>query len=114
MKSLLDEDSMGKIICFARSKSWSEDKEDTSASRRLDNTLPRLKGNIQNARSVGGSNLNFHDLEQDLAIFTSKYEFLKHDACHLREAHKKFERKQGTWILKKIYMKEEFKVFKLW
>jgi hypothetical protein len=101
-----------KQVCFAKSGSRSEDEEGASVSRKLDNTLPRLEGDIQDAGSVGGPNLNFIELQQDLTILTSKYEFLQHDACHSREAHQKLERERGVWILEKARMKEEFKVLK--
>jgi hypothetical protein len=71
-----DEDSMEKTIFFAKSGSRSEDKEDASASRKLDSTLPRLEGDIQDVGSVGGSNLNLIELQRDLIILTSKYELL--------------------------------------
>jgi hypothetical protein len=60
-----------KTICFAKSGSRSEDKEGTSASRKLDSTLPRLEGDIQDAGSIGGPNLNFIELQRDLVILTS-------------------------------------------
>jgi hypothetical protein len=97
-KTVRDEDSVGKTIFFAKSGSWSEDKEGASASRKLDNTLPRLEGDIQ--------------LQRDLIILTSKYELLQHDACHSREGHQRLERERGVWILEKARMKEEFKVLK--
>ena len=61
-KSLQDKDFVGKTICFAKSRSRSEDEEGANASRKLDNTLPRLEGDIQNVGSVGGPNLNLIDL----------------------------------------------------
>jgi hypothetical protein len=103
---------VGKAICFAKSGSRSEDKEGANASRKLDSTLPRLEGDIQDAGSVGGPNLNLIELQWDLIILTSKYEFLQHDACHSREGHQKLERERGVWILEKAHMKEEFKVLK--
>jgi hypothetical protein len=111
-KTVRDEDSVGKTIFFAKSGSWSEDKEGASASRKLDNTLPRLEGDIQDAGSVGGPNLNLIELQRDLIILTSKYELLQHDACHSREGHQRLERERGVWILEKARMKEEFKVLK--
>jgi hypothetical protein len=53
-KTLRDEDFVGKAICFAKSGSGFEDDEGTNASRKLDSTLPRLEGDIQDAGSVGG------------------------------------------------------------
>jgi hypothetical protein len=41
-----DEDSVGKAICFAKSGSRFEDEEDANASRKLDSTQPRLEGDI--------------------------------------------------------------------
>jgi hypothetical protein len=75
-KTVRDEDSVEKTICFAKSGSRSEDEEGASASRKLDSTLPRLEGDIQDAGSVGGPNLNLIELQQDLIILTSKYELL--------------------------------------
>jgi hypothetical protein len=103
---------MGKAICFAKNGSRSEDEEGASASRKLDSTLPRLEGDIQDAGSVGGPNLNLIELQWDLVILTSKYELLQHDACHSREGHQKLEWERGVWILEKARMKEEFKVLK--
>jgi hypothetical protein len=111
-RTVRDEDSMGKAICFAKSGSRSENKEGASASRKLDSTQPRLEGDIQDAGSVGGPNLNLIELQQDLVILTSKYELLQHDACHSREGHQKLERERGIWILEKACMKEELKVLK--
>jgi hypothetical protein len=111
-RTVRDEDSVGKAICFAKSGSRSEDEEGASASRKLDNTLPRLEGDIQDVGSIGGPNLNLIELQRDLVILTSKYELLQHDACHSREGHQKLERKRGVWILEKARMKEEFKVLK--
>jgi hypothetical protein len=91
-KIVRDEDSVEKAICFAKSGSRSTDKEGASASRKLDITLPRLEGDIQDAGSVGWPNLNFIELQRDLIILTSKYELLQHDACHSREGHQKLER----------------------
>jgi hypothetical protein len=54
IKIVQDEDSVGKAICFAKNGSRSEDEEDASSSRKLDSTLPRLEGDIQDAGSVGG------------------------------------------------------------
>jgi hypothetical protein len=109
-RTIRDEDSVEKAICFAKSGSRFEDEEGASASRKLDSTLPRLEGDIQDAGSVGGPNLNLVELQRDLIILTSKYEFLQHDACHSREGHQKLERDRGVWILEKAHMKEEFKV----
>jgi hypothetical protein len=109
-RTVWDEDSVGKTICFAKSGSRSEDEEGANASRKLDGTLPRLEGDIQDAGSVGGPNWNL--IERDLVILTSKYEFLQHDACHSREGHQKLEWERGVWILEKARMKEEFKVLK--
>jgi hypothetical protein len=103
---------VGKTICFAKSGSRSEDEEGAIASRKLDSTLPRLEGDIQDAGSVGGPNLNLIKLQRDLVILTSKYEFLQHDACHSREDHQKLEWERGIWILEKARMKEEFKMLK--
>jgi hypothetical protein len=103
---------MGKAICFAKSVSRSEDEEGANASRKLDSTLPRLEGDIQDAGSVGGPNLNLIELQRDLVILTSKYELLQYDACHSREGHQKLERERGVWILEETRMKEEFKVLK--
>jgi hypothetical protein len=85
------EDSVGKTICFAKSGSRYEDEEGASASRKLDRTLPRLEGDIQDAGSVSGPNLNLIELQRELIILTSKYELLQHDACHSREGHQKLE-----------------------
>jgi hypothetical protein len=112
MRIVRDKDSMGKEIFFAKSGSRSEDKEGASASRKLDSTLPRLEGDIQDGGTVGGPNLNLIELQRDLVILTSKYELLQHDACHSREGHQKLERERGVWILEKACMKEEFKVLK--
>jgi hypothetical protein len=111
-RTIRDEDSVGKAICFAKSGSRSKDEEGASASRKLDSTLPRLEGDIQDAGSVGGPNLNLIELQRDLVILTSKYELLQHDACHSRKGHQKLERERGVWILEKARMKEEFKVLK--
>jgi hypothetical protein len=75
-RTVRDEDSVGKAICFAKSGSRSEDEEGASASRKLDGTQPRLEGDIQDAGSVGGPNLNLIELQRDLVILTSKYELL--------------------------------------
>jgi chromosome segregation ATPase len=107
-----DEDSLEKTICFAKSGSRYKDEGGASASRKLDSTLPRLEGDIQDVGSVGGSNLNLIELQRDLIILTSKYELLQHDACHSRKGHQKLERDRGIWILEKAHMKEEFKVLK--
>jgi hypothetical protein len=111
-RTVRDEDSVEKAICFAKSGSRSKDKEGASASRKLDGTLPRLEGDIQDVGSVGGPNLNLIKLQRDLVILTSKYELLQHEACHSKEGHQKLERERGVWILEKAYMKEEFKVLK--
>jgi hypothetical protein len=84
-----------KAICFAKSGSRSEDEEGASASRKLDSTLSRLEGDIQDVGSIGRPNLNLIELQQDLITLTSKYELLQHDACHSREGHQKLEREQG-------------------
>jgi hypothetical protein len=111
-RTVRDQDSVGKAICFAKSGSKSEDEEGASASRKLDSTLPRLEGDIQDIGSVGGPNKNLVELQRDLIILTSKYELLQHDACHSRKGHQKLERERGVWILEKARMKEEFKVLK--
>jgi hypothetical protein len=112
MKTVRDKDSVGKSICFAKSGSRSDDEEGANASRKLDITLPRLEGDIQDAGSVGGPNLNLIKLQWDLITLTSKYELLQYDACHSREGHQKLEREQGVWVLERARMKEEFKVLK--
>jgi hypothetical protein len=71
-RTVQDEDSVGKTICFAKSGSRSKDEEGASASRKLDRTLPRLEGDIQDEGSVGGSNLNLIELQRELIILTSK------------------------------------------
>jgi hypothetical protein len=91
-KTLWDEDSVEKAIRYAKSGSRSEDEEGASASRKLDISLPRLEGDIQDAGSVGGSNLNLIELQRDLTTLTSKYELLQHEAYHSREGHQKLER----------------------
>jgi hypothetical protein len=111
-KTIWDEDSVGKAICFAKSRSRSEDEEGANASRKLDITLPRLEGDIQDAGSVGGPNLNLIKLQRDLITLASKYELLQYDACHSREGHQKLERERGVWVLERARMKEEFKVLK--
>jgi hypothetical protein len=103
---------VGKAICFAKSRSRSEDEEGANASRKLDITLPRLEGDIQDAGSVGGPNLNLIKLQRDLITLASKYELLQYDACHSREGHQKLERERGVWVLERARMKEEFKVLK--
>jgi hypothetical protein len=100
-RTVRDEDSVEKTICFAKSGSRSEDEEGANASRKLDSILPRLEGDIQDAGSVGGPNKNLIELQRDLIILTSKYELLQHDACHSREGHQKLERERGVWIWKK-------------
>jgi hypothetical protein len=75
-KTLRDEDSVEKVICFAKSGSRSEDEEGANASRKLDSILPRLEGDIQDAGNVGGPNLNFIELQRDLITLISKYELL--------------------------------------
>jgi hypothetical protein len=75
-KTVWDEDSVEKTICFAKSGSRSEDEEGANASRKLDSTLPRLEGDIQDAGSVGRPNLNLIELQRDLITLTSKYELL--------------------------------------
>jgi hypothetical protein len=111
-KIVRDEDSVGKAICFAKSGSRSEDEEGASASRKLDSTLPRLEGDIQDVGSIGGPNLNLIELQWDLITLTSKYELLQYDACHSREGHQKLEWERGVWVLERACMKEEFKVLK--
>ena len=37
---------MGNVIFFGKNKSRSEDEEGASASKKLDNTIPRLEGDI--------------------------------------------------------------------
>jgi hypothetical protein len=111
-KTIWDEDSVGKEICFAKSGSRSEDEEDASASRKLDTNLPRLEGNIQDVGSIGGPNSNLIELQWDLRALTSKYELLQHEACHSREGHQKLERERAAWVLERARMKEEFKVLK--
>jgi hypothetical protein len=63
-RTVRDEDSVGKTICFAKRGSRSEDEEGASASRKLDSTLPRLEGDIQDVGSIGGPNLNLMELQQ--------------------------------------------------
>jgi hypothetical protein len=46
-RTVHDEDSVGKAICFAKSGSRSEDEEGASASKKLDSTQPSLEGDIQ-------------------------------------------------------------------
>ena len=87
-----DKDSVGKTICFINNGSRSEDKKYGNASRKLDISLPRLEGDIQDTRNVGESNLNLIELQQDLTTLTSKYEFLQHEVCHSREGQQKLER----------------------
>ena len=108
MKSVRDEDSVRKQFAFAKSGSKSEDEEGASTSRKLDSILPRLKEDIQDIESVGGPNLNLIELQRDMIILTSKYEFLQHDVYHSKEGHQKLERERGVWILEKARMKEEF------
>jgi hypothetical protein len=91
-KIVQDEDSVEKAICFAKSRSRSEDEEGASAPRKLDISLPRLEGDIQDVGSVGGPNLNLIELQRDLTTLTSKYELLQHEACHSREGHQRLER----------------------
>jgi hypothetical protein len=55
-RTVRDEDFVGKAICFTKSGSKSEDEEGASASRKLDSTLPRLEGDIQDAGSTRGPN----------------------------------------------------------
>jgi hypothetical protein len=111
-KTVRDEDSVGKEICFARSGSKSVDEEGASASRKLDISLPRLEGDIQDAGSVGGPNLNLIELQRDLTTLTSKYELLQHEACHSREGHQKLKQERAVWVLERARMTEEFKVLK--
>jgi hypothetical protein len=91
-KTIRDKDSVGKAICFAKSGSRSEDEEGASASRKLDISLPRLEGDIQDAGSIGGPNSNLIELQRDPTTLTSKYELLQHEACHSREGHQNLER----------------------
>jgi hypothetical protein len=112
LKTVRDKDSVGKAICFAKSGSKSEDKEGASASRKLDISLPRSEGDIQDAGSVGGPNLNLIELQWDLTILTSKYELLLHEAGHSREGHQKLEQERAVWVLERARMMEEFKVLK--
>jgi hypothetical protein len=111
-KTVWDEDSVGKAICFANSGSRSEDEEGASVLRKLDISLPRLEGDIQDAGSAGGPNINLIELQRDLTTLTSKYELLQHEACHSREGQQKLERKRAIWVLERAYMIEEFKVLK--
>jgi hypothetical protein len=67
---------VGKTICFSKGGSRSEDEEGGSASRKLDISLPRLDGDIEDAGSVGGPNLNLIELQWDLTTLISKYELL--------------------------------------
>jgi hypothetical protein len=83
-RTVRDKDSVGKTIYFAKSGSRSEDEEGASASRKLDRTLPRLEGDIQDAGSIGGPNLNLIELQRELILLASKYELLQHDVCHSR------------------------------
>ena len=62
-KLVQDGDSVEKTICFEKNKSRSKDKEGASASRKLDSAISRLEGDIENAGSVSGPNLNLHDLQ---------------------------------------------------
>jgi hypothetical protein len=55
-RTVRDEDFVGKAICFTKSGSKSEDEEGAGASRKLDSTLPRLEGDIQDAGSTRGPN----------------------------------------------------------
>ena len=103
---------MENAICFEKSKSRSDEEEGANASKKLDSAISRLEGHIQDARSIGGPNLNLKDVQQELITLTLKYELLQHDACHSREGYQKLERKQGIWILEKTYMEEEFEVLK--
>ena len=63
---------MGIAIYFAKSESRSEDKKGISASGKLDTNLLRLEGDIQDAGSVGGPNLNFIELQRGLIILIPK------------------------------------------
>jgi hypothetical protein len=78
----------------------------------LDISLPRLEGDIQDAGSVGGPNLNLIELQRDLTTLTSKYERLQHEACHSREGHQKLKQERAVWVLERARMTEEFKVLK--
>ena len=55
--------------------------------RKLDTNLPRLDGDIQDARNVGRPNSKLIELQQDLIVLTSKYGLQQHEACHSREGH---------------------------
>jgi hypothetical protein len=101
-----------KQFCFAKSRSRFEDEEGANASRKLDTSLPRLEGDIQDAGSVGGPNSNLIELQWDLTTLTSKYELLQHEACHSREGHQKLERERAVWVLERIHLTEEFKMLK--
>ena len=82
---------MGNTIFFEKGKSKLEDEEGAIASKKFDSAIARLEGDIQDVGSVGGPNLNLKNLQQELAILTSKYELLQHDACHSREGYQKLE-----------------------
>ena len=45
-KSVQDKDSVGKAICFKKSKSRSENEEKANASKKLDSAIPRLVGDV--------------------------------------------------------------------
>ena len=58
----MEQRSVGKTICFEKSKSRFEDEEGASISRKLDSAMPRLEGDIQDVGSVSERNLNLNDL----------------------------------------------------
>ena len=103
---------MGKAIYFTNIGSKSEDKEGASTPRKLDISLPRLEGDIQDIWNIGGPNLNLIKLQRDMTILTSKYEFLQHRTCHSRNGHQRLGWERAIWILERACMKEEFKVLK--
>ena len=98
-KLVWDKDSLGKANYFEKNKSRAEDKKGACTLKKLDSTLPRLKGDIQDTKSVSGPNLNLNDLQRDLTTLTSKYELLQHNACYSRKGHQKLEWERGVWIL---------------
>ena len=53
---------MGNAICFVKSGSRFEDEEGAMAPRKLDNTLLRLEGDIQDTGSGCEPNLNLIEL----------------------------------------------------
>ena len=60
-KSVRIADFMRKAICFDKNKSRSEDEEGSNVLRKLDSTMPKLEGDIQDIGSIGGRNLNLND-----------------------------------------------------